>query len=397
MNSTSANQSTAHSEHKKTVSAAIFLAAFIAFFALFAFPMGLANMLNTMMNTAYQLLLDTTFYILSIAVLASAISSLLSEFGVIDLLNKMLSPLMRPLYGMPGAAALGIVTTYFSDNPAILSLADDVNYKRYFKAYQIPALTNIGTAFGMGLVVTTYMLGLHVKDGSNMIIAAFCGNIGAIVGSILSARLMMHHTKKVLGKDKPALDDSVLTGKAEEATAKKSMALRILDALIEGGKNGVDLGLGIIPGVLIICTIVMMLTNGASADGSYTGAAYEGIAVLPMLSDKLSFILQPLFGFSSPSCVAVPVTALGSAGAALGIIPGLIKEGLAGGNDIAVFTAMCMCWSGYLSTHVSMMDMLKCSHFTEKAIISHTFGGLLAGVTANWLYKLIWNVIICGL
>ena len=53
MNSTSTNQSSAHSEHKKTVSAAIFLAAFIAFFALFAFPMGLANMLNTMMNTAY--------------------------------------------------------------------------------------------------------------------------------------------------------------------------------------------------------------------------------------------------------------------------------------------------------------------------------------------------------
>ncbi len=397
MNSTSKKQTIARSEHDKTISAAIFLAAFLAFFALFAFPMGLANMLNTMMNTAYQLLLDTTFYILSITVLASAISALLSEFGVIDLLNKILSPLMRPLYGMPGATALGIVTTYFSDNPAILSLADDAHYKQYFKAYQFPALTNIGTAFGMGLVVTTYMLGLSVKDGSNMIIAAFCGNVGAIAGSVLSARLMMCHTKKILGPDRPALDVYTIIDKTEEETSRKSLGLRILDSLIEGGKNGVDLGLGIIPGVLIICTIVMMLTNGASANGTYTGTAYEGIAVLPMLGDKFSFILQPLFGFSSPSCIAVPVTALGSAGAALGIIPGLIKDGLAGGNDIAVFTAMCMCWSGYLSTHVSMMDMLKCSHFTEKAIISHTFGGLLAGITANWLYKLIWNVIVCGL
>ena len=34
--------------------------------------MGVANMLNTLMNTAYQLLLDTVFYIMAIAVLAGA-------------------------------------------------------------------------------------------------------------------------------------------------------------------------------------------------------------------------------------------------------------------------------------------------------------------------------------
>jgi len=54
-----------------------------------------------------------------------------------------------------------------------------------------------------------------------------------------------------------------------------------------------------------------------------------------------------------------------------------------------VFTAMCMCWSGYLSTHVAMMDSLKSSELTGKAIISHTVGGLCAGVAANWIYKLI--------
>ena len=49
------------------------------------------------------------------------------------------------------------------------------------------------------------------------------------------------------------------------------------------------------------------------------------------------------------------------------------------GNDIAVFTAMCMCWSGYLSTHVAMMDSLHCSDMTGKAIFSHTIGGLAGG------------------
>ena len=147
-----------------------------------------------------------------------------------------------------------------------------------------------------------------------------------------------------------------------------------------------DLGLGIIPGVLIICTLVMMLTNGVPEGGVYTGAAYEGIAVLPKIAEKLDFILKPLFGFSSASGIAVPVTALGSAGAAMGMIPALLEKGLANCGDVAVFTAMCMCWSGYLSTHVSMMDVLKSTKFTGHAIISHTIGGICAGVAAHWLY-----------
>lgn len=57
--------------------------------------------------------------------------------------------------------------------------------------------------------------------------------------------------------------------------------MRILTAALDGGKSGVDIGLSIIPGVLVICTIVMMLTKGAPEGGVYTGAAYEGISLLP--------------------------------------------------------------------------------------------------------------------
>ena len=107
------------------VKAVVCLAVFLLFFSMFAIPMGLGNALNTLMNTAYGLLTGTVFYIMAIAVIAGAISGLLTEFGVVALLNKLLSPLMRPLFGMPGASALGMVSTYLSDNPAILTLADD--------------------------------------------------------------------------------------------------------------------------------------------------------------------------------------------------------------------------------------------------------------------------------
>ena len=66
---------------------------------------------------------------------------------------------------------------------------------------------------------------------------------------------------------------------------------------------------------------------------------------------------------------------------------------MASTNDIAVFTAMCMCWSGYLSTHVSMMELLHSTRFTAKAILYHTISGLFAGVVANWLFKLLMLIV----
>ena len=143
----------------------VFLLIFGSFFAALAHVMGAANMMNTLMNTSYQLITDTVLYLMGITVLMGAVSLLLSEFGVVDLLNKLLSPLMKPLYGLPGASALGMLTTY------------------------------------------------------------------------------------------------------------------------------------------------LVLTNEPSASGKYTGAACEGIALLPWIGNKISIITGPLFGFHDPANISVPITA----------------------------------------------------------------------------------------
>lgn len=372
------------------LSPVIFLLVFGGILAVFSVKMGLSNMLGTFMNTAYALLIETCFYIMAIAVIMGAVAALLSEFGVVTLLNHILNPLMKPLYGLPGAAALGIVTTYLSDNPAILSLAEDQGFRKYFKKYQFYALTNLGTAFGMGVIVSTFMLGLKNVEGGNVFVAVLIGNLGAVIGSIVSTRLMLAHTKKLFGTEEYEDAPSYMGTAQQSGGGKKpSIGMRILNAALNGGKSGVDIGLAIIPGVLVVCTIVMMLTNGAPEGGVYTGGAYEGVGLLPWLADKADFILKPLFGFSNSGAVSVPITALGSAGAATSIVKVMADAGKVTAHDIAVFTSMCMCWSGYLSTHASMMQALHRPELTGNAIISHTIGGLVAGVSANWIFKLI--------
>lgn len=365
----------------------LFLLIFTGLMSYLSYVMGLSNLLNTMMNTAYRLLMDTAFYLMAITVIMSAFAQMLSEFGVVALLNHLLSGLMKPIYNLPGAASLGIVLTYLTDNPAILSIAGNLEYRAYFKKYQLPALTNLGTSFGMGLIVTTFVLGLVPQNGENLVNAALLGNLGAIIGSIISTRLMLHFTKKAYGTDDTVLNQGVY--KIEEEKEKKSVGARILSGIIDGGTKGVELGMGIIPGVLIVCTFVFLLTNSPSADGTYTGAAFEGVGLLPAIADKLNFILQPLFGFSSNKGITVPITSLGAAGASLSIVKDLYATGHANAHDIAVFVSMSLCWSGYLSTHVSMMDGLGFKEMTGKAILSHTIGGLCAGIATNWIYNLL--------
>jgi hypothetical protein len=355
---------------------------FVALFGYIGSVMGVDNMLNTIMNTAHKLLIDTVLFLMGVCVVTGAIGKLFTEFGVVRLLERILRPLMKPLFNLPGVASLGAVMTFLSDNPAIISLASDKRFSSYFKKFQYISLTNFGTAFGMGLVVIVFMM------GQGFMVEPLIGLFGAFCGCILSTRLMQYFTIKNYPQyaSENAAEEMFNEFKAEEHV-EPNMFLRILNSLLDGGKTGVDVGLAIIPGVLIISTLVMILTNPSAPEG-YTGAAYEGVALLPWLAAKIDFIFEFLFGFTDPHLVAFPITALGAVGAALGLVPNFVAQGWADGNAIAVFTAIGMCWSGYLSTHTAMLDSLGYRQLTSKAIISHTFGGLFAAIVAHWVYVL---------
>lgn len=359
------------------------LAVFLLFW-LIGQKMGVAQMLNTIMHTGHDLLLNTVFYLMAICVITGAIGRLFVEFGVVSLLEKILKPLMKPLFNLPGVASLGAVMTFLSDNPAIISLSQDKRFSAYFKKFQYISLTNFGTAFGMGLLVMVFMV------GQGFFLAPVVGFVGAFCGCIISTRLMQRFVIKAYpnyAHEYAVEHDGAVA--EEKKVEEKSTFIRILNSLLDGGKTGVDVGIAIIPGVVIISTLVMILTFGPdAATGTYTGAKYEGIELLPKLAQKIDFIFEWLFGFHDPHLVAFPITALGAVGAALGLIPSFIDSGWIDGNAIAVFTAIGMCWSGYLSTHTAMLDSMGYRELTPKAILAHTIGGLCAVIVAHWLFVL---------
>ena len=238
----------------------------------------------------------------------------------------------------------------------------------------------------MGFVVMITMIGYGHLTG------ALVGLFGAFCGSIISTRLMQRSCLRAY----PELDSPVQEQMAEEIedrhveeSKKDGIFMRFLNAILDGGKNGVELGLQIIPGVLIITTAVIMITFGAGPSGVYDGSSSQGVPILPWLAEKIHWVFEWLFGFEHMELIAFPMTSLGAVGASLGLLPTFNAAGILDGNAIAVFTASGMCWSGFLSTHTAMLDSLGYRKVISKAIAAHATAGLCAGIIAHFVYLLV--------
>lgn len=380
----------AHSDSRRPVTRAfrrespLCLAGLIAVVVFFGSFMGYAHFFSTLMRTSYDLLINTVFYIMAISVLAGAFGGFLAEFGVLALLNLLLAPAARRIWGMPGVAAIVAMSTFLSDNPAVSTLGRDPEFIRYFSPRQRAALTNFGTSFGMGMIVTTFCMarGFYRE--------AVIGLLGATIGSLFATRTMLWEAGRRLPVTEPTEAPAASTPPAAPAAPdlpRDPFLDRFLKAILDGGRNGLETSFQMIPGVLVICTMVLMLTLGRGAAG-YDGSAYQGVPVFAWLARRMAPVLDVLFGFSSPGAVIFPITALGSVGAALGMMPRLLQEGVATRADVAVFAAMGICWSGFLSSHVGNMNSLGFRTLVGRAMAIQFGAGLLAGVAANLLRRL---------
>ena len=63
----------------------------------------------------------------------------------------------------------------------------------------------------MGFIVCTYMISLSPGKGVNYTGAALTGLLGAVVGSIVSTRIMLAFTAKIYGREQPMIDGGTLS------------------------------------------------------------------------------------------------------------------------------------------------------------------------------------------
>ena len=73
----------------------------------------------------------------------------------------------------------------------------------------------------------------------------------------------------------------------------------------------------------------------------------------------------------------------------------MMSKGIIDSNAIAVFTAMGMCWSGFLSADAATLDSLGYRNFISRSFTCTFIAGLSAGIITHWLYFIVTYLLSC--
>ena len=135
----------------------------IALFGYLSSVMGFTNMLNTIMRTAHDLLLNTVFYLMAMCVLTGALSRIFSVFGVVDLLQRMLKPVLVSTSSVFGRAGWDGVARV---QRLILSLGPSPDFGTILRALGIDRPEAIGegsiTVAELGIPGTDLVIPIEV-------------------------------------------------------------------------------------------------------------------------------------------------------------------------------------------------------------------------------------------
>ncbi|MCI5851361.1 MAG: hypothetical protein MR009_07380 [Sutterellaceae bacterium] len=125
---------------------------------------------------------------------AIAMVTVCEHYGALDAARKLLTPIMKPLFGFPGAASLALIASLQStDGGAALTRqlvdAGELNEKEknIFAAFQLTADAPITNFLGSGSILFTLM----GPDGKPLLPVAIGVGLGVILlGKVLAAWIM---------------------------------------------------------------------------------------------------------------------------------------------------------------------------------------------------------------
>lgn len=220
----------------------------------------------TSADTGRLVLSDLLPVLFSIFLFAGLFLPLLLDFGLLEFVGALLSKVMRPIFGLPGRAAIDCIASWLGDG-TIGVLLTSRQYEEGF--YTEREAVVIGTTFS--LVSITFSLVVINNVGLGHLFVPFY--LTVTVASLIAAVIMPKLPPLSLRKD--ILFDGSTPKEPEVSTAEKhpykvglDLALNkaqsqnfVKCVFIDGFKNVLDMWLGVIPVVMSVGTLALMLAT----------------------------------------------------------------------------------------------------------------------------------------
>lgn len=248
-------------------------------------------------------------------IFAGLLLPLLLNFGLLELLGALLSKIMRPVFRLPGRAAIDCLSSWLGDGTVGVMLTssqyEDKQYTQREAAVVATMFSTVGISFS--LVVLT-QVGLQ-----NMFVpfyGAVC--LSGVIAAVVLQRIPPLSSKKDLfidGTSRNADDELIPEGYTalgygyEMALKRASKITSLKEVGHQGLKNALGMVFGVLPAVMTIGTIGLMIAEFTPLF-SILGAPFVPLLELLQLPEAVAASETILVGFADmyvPSILAASI------------------------------------------------------------------------------------------
>ncbi len=258
------------------------------------------SIINTM-DTGGLVFYDLLPILFVIFFLAGVALPLLLSYGLLEFTGTLLIKVMRPVFGLPGRAAIDAITSWLGDG-TIGVLLTSKQYEEGF--YTEKEACVIGTSFSLVSVTFSLVVINTVGIGHMFVPFYLTVTIACIIAAIIIPKLPPLSRKKnrfITGKV-PAVDkqEVVETGfkKATENALKRVAHINIFESLWKDGiKNILEMWITVLPIVMTIGTIALLIATYTSFF-SILGAPFVPLMKLLQIPEAVAASRTLFAGFA---------------------------------------------------------------------------------------------------
>ena len=211
-------------------------------------------------------LYDLLTTLVIIFVIAAILLPLLLDFGLLEFVGAKLTKVMRPLFKVPGRAAVDCITSWIGDGTLGVMLTCNQYEGGYYTAKEASIIATLFSAVSITFaLVVLDQVGMVQYFGVYYLLICFVGIICALICPLLWPLHKKPETYVIEGKAAP---ETIPEGYKSSSEYGMDLALKrvshfpgIGGFLQNGAKNACNMWFGILPTVMCIGTIALICAN----------------------------------------------------------------------------------------------------------------------------------------
>lgn len=212
------------------------------------------------------ILYDLETVLVLIFAIAGLLLPLLLDFGLLEFVGALLTKVMRPLFKVPGRAAVDCITSWIGDGTLGVMLTCNQYEGGYYSAREASIISTTFSAVSITFsIVVLAQVGLMEYFGIYYLIICLVGVVCAIVLPRIPPLSLKKDTYLVEGKAMPETVPEQYKSSVDygmDLALTRAKGHKGIGQFLENGvKNAVGMWFGILPTVMAIGTIALLLAN----------------------------------------------------------------------------------------------------------------------------------------